>query len=151
MSYYPDSKVADSLEVGAQFVDFVMEAMARRNMILQPYQSRKKQYETGETLQGWEVKLDSRYTDTKRLSIEIAEKSARHIAVWTPSGIYRRDNTWLYIQGNYNGFFVFMKKILVLLHNSRQHNYKVEEYNGTVRKFYLPIDDAMKYGEFIKP
>ncbi len=88
---YPDATHGDTLEMGAQFLDFVMETLQRRGVVLQPYTSKKMQYSTGESLQGWEVKLDNRFTETGRLSIEIAEKSNRGVQVWTPSGIYRRD------------------------------------------------------------
>lgn len=142
---YPDATHSDTLELGAQFLDFVMETLQRRGVVLQPYTSKKKQYNTGESLQGWEVKLDNRFTETGRLSIETAEKSSRSVDLWTPSGIYRRDNTWIYIQGNFQMFYWFPKKFLVMLHMSKK--YKEDEFNGTVKKFYLPIIDANKYGE----
>ena len=141
---YPDAPHMNSLDLGAQFMDFVMETLQKRGVILQPYTSKKKQFETGESLQGWEVKLDNRFIDTGRLSIEIAEKSRRDIPVWTPSGIYRRDNTWIYIQGNFKKFYWFQKNFLLLLHRSGK--YTEDEYNGTIKKFYLPIADAEKYG-----
>lgn len=142
--YYPDAPHVDTLQMGAEFMDFVMETLQKRGVILQPYTSKKKQYNVGESLQGWEVKLDNRCLDTGRLSIEIAEKTARSVPVWTPSGIYRRDNTWIYIQGNYQKFYWFQKNILVGLHKSGR--YEEAEFNGTVRKFYLPLVSADKYG-----
>lgn len=145
MNSYPDAPHKDSLEVGSEFLDFVMETLQKRGVVLQAYTSRRKQYKTGESLQGWEVKLDNRFIDTGRLSIEIAEKSRRNIPNWTPSGIYRRDNTWIYIQGNFKCFYWFQKKVLIALHKTGK--YKEDEYNGTVKKFYLPISDAEKYGE----
>lgn len=145
---YPDSVHSDGLEVGAQFLDFVMETLQKRGVILQPYTSKKNQYSLGESLQGWEVKLDSRFTDTKRLSIEIAEKTKADNKSWIPSGIYRRDNTWLYIQGNYECFYIFMKKFLVSLHKTGR--YKEDEI-PTLKKYYLPITDADKYGYKITP
>ncbi len=143
-NYYPDAKHADTLSMGAEFVDFVMETLLRRGVVLQVYTSRKRQYEVGESVQGWEVKLDNRFMETGRLSIEIAEKSKRDIPVWTPSGIYRADNTWIYIQGNFQRFYWFQKNLLIGLHKSGK--YQEAESNGTVRKFYLPIADADKYG-----
>jgi len=141
---YPDATHSDTLEMGAQYLDRVMETLQKRGVILQPYTSRKRQYETGESLQGWEVKLDNRSFDTGRLSIEISEKSRRDIPTWTQSGIYRRDNTWIYIQGNQHQFWWFQKNILKLLHKSNK--YKEEEFNGTIKKFYIPVEDADKYG-----
>ena len=146
MNLYPDCQHKDSLQVGAEYLDFVMETLQKRGVILQPYTSKKKQFNVGESLQGWEVKLDNRFTETGRLSIEIAEKTSASQLNWTPSGIYRRDNTWLYIQGNYEYFYIFMKKILIRLHNLG----KCEEAEiPTLKKFYLPIEEADKYGEKI--
>lgn len=141
---YPDAPHLDTLEMGAEFLDFVMETLQKRGVILQPYTSKKNQYNVGESLQGWEVKFDNSIFKNNRLSIEIAEKSRRDIPIWTQSGIYRRDNTWIYIQGNYTRFYWFQKSILIGLHKTGR--YKEDEYNGTIKKFYLPFDDADKYG-----
>lgn len=140
---YPDAKHANSLDVGAQFLDFVMIQLRDYGLYLQPMTSRKNQYEIGESLNGWEVKLDNRFTDTGRLSIEIAEKTRADNPVWIPSGIYRSDNTYLYIQGNYEYFYLFPKKYLVFLHETKR--YQVDERHPTVKKFYLPIAHADKY------
>lgn len=154
-SNYPDApRQIDTLELGAQFLDFVMDTLQKRGVILQPYTSRKRQYETGESLQGWEVKLDNRCLETGRLSIEIAEKSRRDISNWTPSGIYRRDNTWIYIQGNFQRFYWFQKSLLQKLHtvmDGDKRKYQEAEFNGTVKKFYLPLCDAEKYGVMFVP
>jgi len=148
MNAYPDCIHKDSLEVGAAFQDFVMETLMRQNVVLQFYTSKERQYNIGESMQGWEVNLDNRFTDTGRLSIEIAEKTAAANTIWVPSGIYRNDNTWLYIHGNYEYFFVFLKKILIGLHKSGRYE---EASIPTLRKFYLPISDANKYAHVIRP
>jgi hypothetical protein len=97
----------------------------------------------GENLQGFEIKYDSRFLDTNRLSIEIAEKSKASNPLWVSSGIYRSDNSWLYIQGNYRCIYIFAKSLLIGLHKSMK--YQEDESYGTVRKYYLPLDDANKY------
>lgn len=144
-SFYPDAKRPDTLEDGREFQDFVMEALAKTNVILQNFSSRKYQFKKGENLQGWEIKLDNRCTETGRLSIEIAEKTQANQERWTDSGIYRTDS-WLYIQGNYQGVFVFMTKILVKLHKTKRYH---EHELPTIKKFYLPLEDAHKYGHYI--
>ena len=101
------------------------------------------QYQVGENRQGHEVKLDSRCTETGRLSIEIAEKTRASNHAWQPSGILRRDNSWLYIQGNYQRVFVFPKSWLVRYFLSKIEPSEIHESYGTVRKFYLPIETAM--------
>ena len=148
----------NSFEVGNSFQDFVCLELSKRNIVIQNINSKKFQFETGENLQGFEIKYDARCTGdnntiaTGRLSIEIAEKTKAENLNYVPSGIYRDDNSWLYIQGNYMQFWVFGKKILRLLHDTGR--YKEHEL-PTVRKFYLPLKDADKYCdvkiEILKP
>ena len=146
---YPNSTYSNSLEVGAEFLDFVTVTLQKRGLYLQPFTSKKFQYQKGESLQGWEVKLDNRFLETGRLSIEIAEKTKLSNVDWCKSGIYRNDNTWIYIQGNYECFFIFMKKHLINMHKSGR--YQEAEAHGTVRKFYLPIALAETWGEKVTP
>lgn len=139
-SIYPHATVANSLEKGLAFQDFVCVQLAKRHIVLQNIGSKKYQLEVGENLQGFEIKLDSRCTDTNRLSIEVYEKTARDVLFWTPSGILRDDNSIVYIQGNYDCFWVFMKNWLV-----RYFEHKspiVEEFNGTIQRFFLPVSEA---------
>lgn len=138
--FYPDAKHADSWQRGVEFQDFVCARLARDNIILQNLQSRHWQYRIGENLQGFEIKLDSRCTETGQLSIEVAEKSRAANALWIPSGIMRDDNSWLYIQGNYEVLFVFAKKTLRAWHKQKQP--ELHESFGTVQKFYLALKDA---------
>lgn len=138
----------DSFEVGNEFQDFVCIELAKQGIILQNINSKKFQFETGENLQGFEIKYDSRCTGdkgsvpTNQLSIEIAEKTKAENFRFIDSGIYRKDNSWLYIHGNYTMFWIFSKNILQGLH--RAGRYKEHEL-PTVKKFYLPISDADKY------
>lgn len=138
----------DSFEVGNCFQDFVCMELAKQNIILQNINSKKFQFEVGENLQGFEIKYDGRCTGdkrtvpTNRLSIEIAEKTRPENINWVPSGIYRNDNSWLYIQGNYMMFWIFNKKILKELHISGRY---VESTLPTIKKFYMPIKDADRY------
>ena len=140
-NYYPNAPRPDSFEAGSEFMDFVTDILQKRGLYLQPYTSKKYQYKKGESLQGWEVKLDARSEDTGRLSIEVAEKAKASNPIWVPSGIYRSDNTWLYIQGNYKFIYIFMKHFLVSLHKSGK--YPVQPFNGTIKRFFIPIDDAI--------
>lgn len=118
---YPDAKSKTSFQDGLEFQDFVCEKLANHGLFLQNTLSRKYQFELGENLQGWEIKLDNRCTETGRLSIEIAEKSRADIKVWTASGIYRNDNSWLYVQGNYEMLFIFSKTFLKRLHGTKRY------------------------------
>ncbi|HON98597.1 MAG TPA: hypothetical protein PK222_10165 [Bacteroidales bacterium] len=138
----------DSFEVGNEFQDFVCIELAKQGIILQNINSKKFQFNVGENLQGFEIKYDARCTGdrgttaTNQLSIEIAEKTKADNTKFIPSGIYRNDNSWLYIQGNFKMFWIFSKKLLILLHRSRRYN---EHELPTIKKFYLPIEDADRY------
>lgn len=145
---YKDAKHANNLERGSEFQDFVQDMIALHLGInLQFYTSKRYQYDVGESRQGWEIKLDALCTDTKRLSIETAEKVRASDNVWTPSGIYRTDNTWMYVQGNYDILFLFPKAFLKQLHvvkDGHEWRYQRKE-EPTIQAFYLPIEDAMRY------
>lgn len=141
---YPDAKHIDALEVGLEFQDFVCVALAKEGIILQNLSSRRYQQNTGENLQGFEIKLDNRWSDTGRLSIETAEKTSASRESFVRSGIYRQDNTWLYIQGNYKGIFIFAKNTLQGLHRRTDKPYETKEM-PTIQTFYLPVADCIKY------
>lgn len=138
----------DSFEVGNEFQDFVCIELAKQGIILQNINSKKFQFNVGENLQGFEIKYDARCTGdrgttaTNQLSIEIAEKTKADNTKFIPSGIYRNDNSWLYIQGNFKMFWIFSKKLLILLHRSGR--YKEHEL-PTIKKFYLPLEDADRF------
>ncbi|MCU0811959.1 MAG: hypothetical protein MUE59_13170 [Thiobacillaceae bacterium] len=139
---YPDAKRPSVFADGIEFQDFICSDLAKRHVILQNLSSKRYQFDVGENLQGFEIKLDLRCTETLRLSIEIAEKSKASMPSFTPSGIYRNDNSWLYIQGNPDLYFVFQKSLLVMLHRTGRYQ---EHELPTIRKFYMPLDQAFKY------
>ena len=137
---YRTAPRSDTFEAGLEFQDYVCTRLAREHIILQNLQSKKYQLEIGENVQGFEIKLDARCTETGRLSIEIAEKSDARLASWSESGIYRADNSWLYIQGNYQELFVLGTAWLRRYHAKMKP--EEHESHGTVRKFYLPLPEA---------
>ena len=137
---YPDAQIRNPMEQGLAFQDFVCIQLSKHHIILQNISSTKFQFEVGENLQGFEIKLDNRCTDTKQLSIETQEKSSRDMMFYTNSGILRNDNSFMYIQGNYDAFWMFSKKWLVRWLKEKKP--EIKEYNGTLKSFYLPIDIA---------
>jgi len=137
---YPNAKSPTSFQDGMEFQDFVCTELAKHGIILQNLSSRRFQYEVGENLQGFEIKQDNRCTDTMRLSIEVAEKSKQSMPNWTPSGIFRDDNSWLYIQGNRHILFVFAKNWLQRWMKAK--NPPIVENTPTIRSFFLPFSTA---------
>ena len=140
---YPNSKDRHSFESGLDFQDFVATKLHDNlGITITNYSSMKWQFTTGENRQGIEIKLDRTCTNTNRLSIEIAEKSKAINPLFVPSGIYRNDNSWLYIQGTWRIIFVFAKSLLIGLHKSGKYG---EHEEPTIKAFFLPFDDAKKY------
>src|SRR3990167_9005495 len=105
---YPDAPSPDTFEQGEKYQDFICwQLLQQRGLGIGQNISRHAQYTMWENIQGIEIKFDSwttkRDPGRNRISIQIAEKSRNDLALqWTPSGIYRSENTWLYIQGDYH-------------------------------------------------
>lgn len=133
------------IKSGALFQDFVTEVCASHvNLIIQIYSSKEFQWNIGESRQGVEIKFDDKFATTGNLWIEIAEKARPREGDYATSGIYRTDNTWLYLIGNYDTIFIFPKNILQMLHLAER--YKVMENNlKTSKGFLLPRADAERY------
>lgn len=132
----------DRLEVGLEYQDFIADLLFSELFIpISTYQSRKYQLR-GENKQGIEIKFDDRYRTTGNLYFEIAEKSDPSKANYFPSGVYRDDNTWLYIIGDYAAVFIFGKRFLIELHKTGKCR---EVETPTSRGFLLPISDGLKY------
>lgn len=150
--YYPDAPRATTFEDGAKYQDFIRwQLQLQRGISISQNVSRTYQFNMGENTQGIEIKFDSLCTKgRRRLSIEIAEKSRASMPEWTPSGIYRTDNTWLYIQGNYEKAYAFSRKLLRWWHARESARGKLElhEEHGTVRAFYMYETDALRCAEF---
>ena len=142
---YPDGDRPTLFEEALKFQDFVTDLLLKElGLVVSAYSSRYYQYNFGESRQGIEIKLDMRMSDTGNISIEVAEKSRASIEHWTPSGIMRDDNTWLYIQGNYNTIYIFGKKFLRQLYEARYIN-SVRDAKSTLRAFLMPRTEADKY------
>lgn len=134
---------AKCLEKGLLFQDFIMNLfMKELGIPISNFSSKKYQYKVGENIQGIEIKFDDRYKDTNNIYIETKEKSNPNNLKFVISGIYRDDNSWLYVIGNYNEVFVFGKSHLVLMHKS--HKYR-EIKTSTSVGFLLPKKEAEKY------
>jgi hypothetical protein len=140
---YPDAPHKNSLQVGEEYQEII-----RRNVLeqykfnIEFYANKKEQYEIGESKQRIEIKLDSQLKKYGHLSIEVAEKSRKDIQIWTPSGIFRNDNTKWYIHGDYQTAWVFLKNDLKEYY--KNNNPRIHEHNGTIKKFYIDICIADK-------
>lgn len=143
----------DTLNIGHEFQDYIIEYLCTKlGISISIFQSKKYQYKIGETVQGVEIKYDARSTGdctykecsaSGNVGIEVAEKTKASNNNFVPSGIYRNDNTWLYIVGNYHQAWIFSKSILKVLHESGK--YKTKETLPTIKTMLLPIISADKF------
>jgi hypothetical protein len=142
-NYNMTEQYAQCLEKGLQYQDFVTDVLiSELGISLSTYNSKKYQYTKGENKQGFEIKFDDKYKETGNIYIEVAEKSNPENLQYVKSGIYRNDNTWLYLIGNYNEIFIFSKKHLKLMHNKKKYK---EVKTLTSQGFLIPKDDCLKY------
>jgi len=139
MTYY-----GDMLEKGDDFQKHVAEVCWGVLAISLDFTGKENQLLIGETLQGIEVKFDDKYAKTGNLWIETAEKTSPELRNYSPSGIFRSDNTWLYIIGDYTTLFVFGKKTLQRLCEDFDI---IENNRRTSRGFLLPDGIARRFAE----
>jgi hypothetical protein len=154
MMYSGNSYHKDSLSIGQEYQDFIIEKLhLNTGITVATFSSKKYQFNKGETMQGFEIKYDSRSTGdctyneeitaTGNVGIEVAEKSNPNNTNFIPSGIYRKDNTWMYVVGNYDCAWIFAKNILKELHKSSK--YKEIQTLPTMKSFLLPIKTATRW------
>jgi len=142
MTYYNDM-----LKKGLSYQDFVVEKLYDIGLPIISYASKEYQIKFGENKCGFEIKFDDRLEETGNFYIEIAEKSNSNNFNFIPSGIYRADNTWLYLQGNYKKIYIFAKNQLRKLYESNQYK-KIEI--STSQGFLLSLKVALEKDFIIK-
>ena len=138
LNYY--KQLAD----GNEYQDFVAEKLYEMGIAVISYASKKYQYTVGENRCGFEIKHDKKLAETGNLYIEIAEKNKASNKSFIPSGIYRNDNTLLYIIGDYNKIFIFDKKRLRTIYEGKYYEKINGRYVeiGTSQGFLIPADYA---------
>lgn len=133
------------MESALLYQDFVVDTMlSMLGFAVVVYSSKAYQQAVGESRTGVEIKNDKNYAKTGNIYIETAEKDRPRPGPYAPSGIYRDDNTWLYVVGDYDTIFVFSKRFLVSLHQSGKYS-RLENKTKTSEAFLLPERDARKY------
>jgi hypothetical protein len=129
----------EKLEAGLEFQDYVAKKLIEVIGIPVTTYSSKKFQLKGENRQGFEIKFDRRYDETGNIYIETHEKSNAENPFYVDSGIYRDDNTWLYIIGDYNKLFIFGKRTLILMHDSKRYRQIITD---TSKGFLVPNEKA---------
>ena len=142
---YPNAPRPDTIEAGNSFEDFVCDKLSEMGINLRTYKSKDYQLGIGENKIGWEIKLDQGCMKYGHLSIEVGEKSRDDENLqWTRSGILRNDNAWLYIQGNFDCFWILFKPALKRYFLTNK--FQLDKKFGTILTFYLDFDIADQLG-----
>ena len=134
---------ANKLDEGETYQDFVAEQLLQRcGWVFMGYASKKYQYEIGENKAGIEIKCQKNYKKYGNLCIETYEKAHSDNVVYARSGIYRGDNSILFITGDYDNIYIFSHTMLRLLEGKCK---PYENKYKTSKGYLLPIDMADKY------
>jgi len=138
MNYY-----ARCLDEGIEYQEFIRRILIKDIGInIEYYKTFHEQMTKGESIQGFEIKYNSR-CDKFGCWIETQERSSVH-KEYVMSGIYRNDNTWLYICGNYDMVFIFAKKHLQRI--KEKNIFKEKEIKiKTSIGYNIPIDKCEYY------
>ncbi len=134
---------SEQLEISREFQDFLSIRLLQYGLLFIPFSSSKYQKTKGESWGGIEVKYDNKYQKTGNLYIEYAEKSNPENLSYIDSGILSKDNTWLWVIGDYKQIWIFGKSILqlVILHSKLCEKRETPTSRGGL----LPLDIADKY------
>ena len=131
------------LAQGREYEEFVCKQLKKKMCLsINVFSNKKEQYNIGESKQGFEIKLDNKFQKTKNIYIEISEKSNPNNRSYVDSGIYRDDNSWIVLIGNYEVIYFFGKNDLKLMHESKKYR---EVQTSTSKGFLIPEKDCEKY------
>lgn len=137
---YANGYYQNKLQQGLEYQDIVTRELYQRGIVIVGYSSKKYQNNEGENMLGAEIKRDGKFRETGNLYIEVSEKSHPDKPNYTPSGIHRKDNSWLYVIGDEQTVYIFSTKILLML-ESRFATVNKPTSNG----FLIPLSQAEKY------
>lgn len=142
----------NKFDEGMEYQDFIADQLRKADpcLILSTYVSRRYQNDRGESATGIEIKYDTNMRATGNIYLEIAEKSNKDITTYTPSGIKRKDNAWLYLVGDYSEAYLFSKKQLEMICDDDRHYYqrgirKVHSKTKTSVGVLIPVEYAKKF------
>tara|TARA_R110002153_G_scaffold55528_2_gene154102 strand:- start:2100 stop:2558 length:459 start_codon:yes stop_codon:yes gene_type:complete len=122
---------------GLEYESFIMDWFCENKKInLSHYTTTNEQFFKGENRQGVEIKNDQKFAETGNLFISV-ERDYGYKKY--PSGIYK-DQSWLYVIGNKEIFYIFATKHLKQYyekHTPNLFNGFVSNKNGTDKGFLL--------------
>ena len=134
-------KTKNKLEKGLEFEEKIYEWLLREKNISCKKNPLQKQ-PLGENAQGIEIKNDQRFNETGNLFISTNKIYGNKTIGW---GIYKDDNSWLYIIGDENTFWIFTCRQLQNFQKENKVFTKVVKHEkGSEVGFLLPISKANK-------
>lgn len=98
----------DDIRQGEEYQDFIQHELAKRGMTFLCNTSRKYQWQEGESFGGLEIKYDRLMYKTGNVFIE-TEAESKDKTHFIEGGIYKKDNAWLFLIGDYKEAFLFSK------------------------------------------
>lgn len=107
----------DDIRAGEEYQDFIQHELAKRGIMFCCNTSRKYQWNEGESMGGLEIKYDRKLKDTGNVFIECLAESKDKTRM-IDGGIFKKDNAWLYLIGNYEKAYVMSKQQLQKLWTS---------------------------------
>lgn len=134
-------KYEGNLEAAKEFQDFVAAGLSVRGIHIGLFSSQKYQLERGESIAGFEIKLDRKWKDTGNVCIETEERYNDQVP-FRPSGPFHKDNAWILVIGDYSAVWIF--SCTMLRHLSKQQRFKTWG-TDTAKGFLIPVPDADKY------
>ena len=99
------------LEEAWKYQDFITEQLLKIGISVNAYQSVFYQMKYGESASGIEIKNDRQMSKTGNVYIEFNQTTLRGTTN-RDSGIKMKDDSWLYIIGDFQKFFIFGKNQL---------------------------------------
>lgn len=123
----------DSLKEGREFEEYCYRWIeVHKRTRITPCHTRDEQNNVGENYFGLEIKLDKMFRTTRRLYIELRERS-RVQYNYTDAGIFRRDNSFLYAVGDREILYVFSKNSLRLFYEQARVSLEAWNQRGRIR------------------
>lgn len=121
------------LEEAWEYQDFITQKLVKIGISVNAYQSKTYQMKYGESASGIEIKNDRKMKETNNIYIEFNQITLR--GSHKDSGVCQKDDSWLYVIGDYEKFYIFSKKQLFSLVEKvkAKKKYWYERYNISIK------------------
>lgn len=133
----------DSFKKGREYEDFIISVWPKIYPFrkLTRLEGKIKQW-TGETEEGIEIKFDDRKKTTGNIYIEMQEKAEIGNEKYALSGIYKNDNSRMFLVGDYKEFFLFSKQKLLWLDKLDPPFIRRPKPTESSIGFCIPVENA---------